>query len=251
MKDFTLSAFELLITTLLKNGYKFVTLEDYLINKSTGKLVILRHDVDLLAQNSLNTAIIEHKHGIKGVYYFRVVKQSNKPSIIKAIADLGHEIGYHYEDLAFAHGNKEVAIQTFEKNLAHFRTFYPVKTICMHGSPASKWDNRKIWDNYDYKKYGLIGEPYFDLDFNQFFYLTDTGRMWDGHKVSVRDKIISPKYSHLSFRTTFDVVNAADKLPDHIMITTHPQRWNNNILRWTTELVMQNSKNLIKRMIVK
>ena len=29
----------------------------------------------------------------------------------------------------------------------------------------------------------------FDVDFSQLFYLTDTGRCWDGYKVSVRDKI--------------------------------------------------------------
>ena len=57
-----------------------------------------------------------------------------------------------------------------------------------HGSPRSRWDNQKIWQKYDYKKLGIIGEPYFDIDYNQVFYLTDTGRRWDGWKVSVRDK---------------------------------------------------------------
>jgi len=77
----------------------------------------------------------------------------------------------------------------FCKNLEYFRTFYPVKTICMHGSPLSKYDNRDIWNKYDYKKLGLIGEPYFDIDFSKVLYLTDTGRCWDGDKVSVRDKV--------------------------------------------------------------
>ena len=37
--------------------------------------------------------------------------------------------------------------------------------------------------------YGIIAEPYFDLDFDEVFYLTDTGRRWDGDDVSVRDKV--------------------------------------------------------------
>jgi hypothetical protein len=249
MRDFTLSTLERLLTALLKNGYTFVTFEDYLTHKTTGKQIILRHDVDALAQNSLDAALMEHRLGIKGTYYFRIVKQSNKPKIILEIASLGHEIGYHYEDLAVANGNREQAIKTFEKNLEYFRTYYPIKTICMHGSPVSKWDNRKLWESYDYKKYGIIGEPYFEIDFNKFLYLTDTGRMWDGHKVSVRDKMPSSSLHHLSFSTTFDIINWADKLPDQIMITTHPQRWNNNKSRWILELVFQNSKNLIKRLI--
>jgi len=82
------------------------------------------------------------------------------------------------------------AIRDFEWNLEKLRKFYPVKTICMHGSPLSKYDNRKLWEKYDYRDYGIIDEPYFDIDFNVVFYLTDTGRRWDGDSVSVRDKVV-------------------------------------------------------------
>ncbi|MEO6902458.1 MAG: hypothetical protein ABI315_04800 [Bacteroidia bacterium] len=247
MKDFTLIAFEKLLKTLQKEGYHFVTFENFLTTKPQGKQVILRHDVDKRPKNSLRTAQIEHALGIKGVYYFRIVKESNVPKIIKAIANLGHEIGYHYEDMALVNGNIEKALQSFEKNLMYFRTFYPVKTICMHGSPMSKWDNKEIWKKYNYKDYGLIGEPYFDIDFNKFLYLTDTGRTWNGEKVSVRDKVTCGY--HFEFETTEDIINAVHKLPDQIMITTHPQRWTNNNTEWMVEYVLQNSKNFIKRII--
>ena len=65
---------------------------------------------------------------------------------------MGHEIGYHYEDLAMAKGNYEKAILSFEQNLAKLRHIVPVETICMHGSPLSKFDNRKIWEKYDYRR---------------------------------------------------------------------------------------------------
>jgi len=35
------------------------------------------------------------------------------------------------------------------------------------------------------------------------------------------------------------------------MINTHPQRWNDNIFYWTKELLAQNVKNQIKKIIVK
>ena len=47
---------------------------------------------------------------------------------------------------------------------------------------------------YHYRDLGIIGEPYFDIDFSEVLYLTDTGRRWDGGKVSVRDKIGSREY---------------------------------------------------------
>jgi len=58
----------------------------------------------------------------------------------------------------------------------------------MHGSPMSRWDSRLLWKYYDYKDFGITGEPYFDVDFDKVMYLTDTGRRWDGDFVSVRDK---------------------------------------------------------------
>jgi len=74
-------------------------------------------------------------------------------------------------------------------DLRRLREFYPVKTICMHGSPLSKYDNKLLWDKYDYRDYGITAEPNFDVDFDEVLYLTDTGRRWDGDRVSVRDKV--------------------------------------------------------------
>ncbi len=82
------------------------------------------------------------------------------------------------------------AIREFERNLEKLMKISPVKIICMHGSPLSRYDNKKLWEKYDYRDYGIIAEPYFDVDFNEVFYLTDTGKRWDGDSVSVRDKAV-------------------------------------------------------------
>ena len=88
-RDFTLRSYERLLSSLLENGYRFLTFEEYLEKGLEGKQVILRHDVDDLPENSHRTAIIEHQLGIKGVYYFRIVRQSNHPNVIRDIAALG------------------------------------------------------------------------------------------------------------------------------------------------------------------
>jgi len=80
------------------------------------------------------------------------------------------------------------AYELAKKHLAQLREVADVKTICMHGSPLSKYDNRDLWNHYDYRDFGIIAEPYFDLDFSKVLYLTDTGRRWDGEEVSIRDK---------------------------------------------------------------
>ena len=143
-----------------------------------------------------------------------------------------------------------MAICDFEENLEKFRKLYPVKTICMHGSPLSKWDNRDIWKKYDYRDYGIIAEPYFDIDYNKVFYITDTGRMWNNASSSVRDRVESG--FDIAIQSTSHLIALAEQnaLPCQIMINTHPQRWTDKPLPWVKELVWQNVKNLAKKFIV-
>ena len=240
-------------------GYGFITFSDYCEHKTeldAARFVILRHDVDLRAENSLYVARIEHEHGVRASFYFRVVNQSNKPEVIKAIVEMGHEIGYHYEDMAICEGDAKKALTHFEEWLYYFRQYYPVKTICMHGSPRSRFDGRDLWKQYDYHGFGIIGEPYFDVDFSMVFYLTDTGRRWDGFHVSVRDKIPVFQEEWIKrgwvFHSTDDVMQSVESgtFPPQVMITTHPQRWTDKKMLWLKEYIMQSVKNEVKGIMV-
>ncbi len=253
--DFTIKIYKSLLTSLTAEKYHFHSFPQFL--KTNLDSIILRHDVDLLPKNSLHFAKIQFELGIKGTYYFRAVPESWDERIIKTIADLGHEVGYHYESLTTCKGNMEAAINDFEQNLEKLRKLVPVSTICMHGSPRSPYDSKDLWKHYNYRDYGIIGEPYFDIDFSKVLYLTDTGRRWDGDKVSVRDKIkikdTSDKkqvvFEKYNFRHTSDIIRTAEKneLPDKIMFTFHPQRWTDKPFPWFKELVWQNAKNIIKK----
>jgi hypothetical protein len=284
--DFTVLTYKRLLKALIDQGFSLLSFEQFISNPAV-KVVVIRHDVDLLPENSLRFAKIESENGIKATYYFRIVEESFNIKIIKEIYSLGHEIGYHYEDVSLtanrqkAEGRRlkedeliKVAIESFEKNLAKIRAIVPVKTICMHGSPMSKWDSRLLWKYYDYHDYGIVGEPYFDIDFNEVMYLTDTGRRWDGDSVSIRDKAVGgrlkaegkiqeafnpsafcpqPSASFPRFHSTFDIIRAAEegKLPDKIMMTFHPQRWTDRPVPWMKELVWQNTKNVGKFFLIK
>ena len=288
--DFTVKTYKQLLYQLIEAGYRFQTFSEFLESPAE-KVIILRHDVDDKKLNSLHFAEIQSKAGVKGSYYFRMVPQSYDEEVILKIAALGHEIGYHYEDMDLVspkfgvRSSKLVeedlydeALLSFKNNLEKLRKLYPVKTICMHGSPRSRFDNKAVWKKYNYRDYGIIGEPYFDIDFNEVFYLTDTGRRWDGDKVSIRDKVDSSKFevrssksgnhgkppvtsnqqpttakSNLRFHSTADIIKAAslNDLPDKIMFTFHPQRWTDNPIPWVKELFFQNLKNQIKKYYIK
>ena len=144
--------------------------------------LLLRHDVDLLPLNSLRFAQIQHELGIRGTYYFRAVPESWDEKIIQEIARLGHEIGYHYENMDTCQGNTELAWDDFRRNLQRLRKLAPVTTICMHGSPRSKYDNKDLWKKYDYHTLGLLGEPYFDLTFGPILPNTQTPDLQPFHE---------------------------------------------------------------------
>ena len=211
MRDFTLKAYKTLLLALQQSGYQFQTFEEFITTPHEGKTVVMRHDV--------------------ATYFFRIVKQSNVPEVIKEIVEMGHEVGYHYEDLASAKGDEIMAMETFRSNLSYFRTYFPVRSVCMHGSSTSQYDNRLLWKSHSLADFGLIGEPYLSIDFNQIYYLTDTGYAWDGGRFATRDIVESP--FQLAFHSTPEIVESinAGTFPEKAMILAHTL-WTDSLTQW-------------------
>ena len=230
MKDFTFETYRCLIQRLKETGYIFQCVADY-INSPSPKAVILRHDVDIRNWAADRLALYENHLGIKSTYYFRYKRNGFDIKTIKSVIELGHEIGYHYEDLTHHNGNASAAIESFQRNLKELRKLYPVETICMHGRSGSTYDNRDLWKKYDYREFGVIAEPYLDLDFDKVLYLSDVARRWNGSKIALRDKVAS-KFD-FDFKTTYDLLESIDQLPDRVMLTMHPELWTDNIWEWT------------------
>ncbi|MEN8121656.1 MAG: hypothetical protein ABFS35_14995 [Bacteroidota bacterium] len=251
MLDFTLETYKELLTVLESENYKFQTFEKFVNENSSDKIVILRHDVDRAPANAVKMALLENDMGISASYFFRIVDESYDEKSIRKIVDLNHELGYHYEDLALANGNFNNALISFENNLEKFRKFYPVKTMCMHGSPMSKWDNRKLWEKFNYKDCGISAEPYFDLNFDNVFYLTDASRSWNNEAVTLRDKV--PSKFDITIRNTYEIVKLLKqkKMPNQLMISTHPHNWAANGSEWLRIKVWQGAKNQVKKILVK
>lgn len=229
MRDFSHQTYLHLLRQLREAGYEFQTLAGF-IDAPLPRSVILRHDIDITAVPALRLARLEKQHGITSSYYFRTTRYSFRPVIIREIVDLGHEIGYHYEDLTRNDGNMDLAIRDFRENLARFRAIASVRTVCMHGRSGSPYDNRDIWKQYDLTEFDLIAEPYISLDFDKVLYMSDTTQKWDGDKIALRDKVKSSLT--LSFRTTRDILDNIDKLPNQVMITIHPELWTKTLSGW-------------------
>lgn len=246
LRDFTFELFEQLLVTILDNNYQCITYREYLERKDdNGKMVILRHDIDARPVNALHIAELEAKLGIKGAFYVRYNRKVFQPALLRQIAAAGHEIGYHYEDYSKNRGDISKALDEFEKHLSALRSIYPVQTICMHGSPLSRFDNRDLWKHANYRKYGLRAELYLDTDFSGMWYVTDTGRGWN-NRFNIRDKVNSPFNIPVKNTPHFIRLFNQQALPDKIMITIHPQRWTWSYGGWLREKVLQTAKNMLK-----
>lgn len=243
--DFTPSQYSRLMQSIRDANYEFQTMEAFIRNPLP-KVVVLRHDVDERPQNAVKIARVEFEMGIKSTYYFRILKISNTPEAIKKIVDLGHEIGYHYEDYAACRGNHKKAIESFRKNLDYFRQYYPVKTVCMHGSSMSDFDNKDLWKHVTLEDFGLLGEPYLSIDYSEVLYLTDTARTWDGGKYSLRDHVDSRMKSR-NFRKTEDIIKCikAGDMPYKIILQSHTL-WTDSLPEWAWLEIRELVRNRMK-----
>ncbi|MBR1850508.1 MAG: hypothetical protein IJ789_03950 [Bacteroidales bacterium] len=220
----------------------------------------IRHDVDLHPERALRVAQIEAAMNVRSTYYFRSMHFASHEAAIRAIAEFGHRVGYHYENLATCGGDMAAAFSDFKKNLETLRKIAPVEAICAHGSPRSPWNSQDLWCRYDYHDLGVTHEAMLDTDFSTTLYLTDTGHRWDGYKVSVRDKV--PQYQAewtrdgLAFHSTNDIIQALlnPQHPIHqksLLVNTHPQRWVPFGVGWIKEFLWQNTKNVAKTLLIK
>lgn len=230
MRDFTLEKYRELVRAVLDAGYVPLTVRGYLAGQHREQpCAIFRHDVDRRPASALRMAKLEAELGVAATYYFRYPRTFN-PIRIDQVRDLGHEIGYHYEVLAKTKGNYEKAIALLSKELDLFRELYDVRTICMHGSPLSRYNNCDLWKKNDFRNFGIEGEAYVSMAGNGLRYLTDTGRAWNA-KYSVRDMM--PDVEVIPVETTDDLVTwIGSSGGEDLYLTVHPERWAVNEGDW-------------------
>lgn len=267
--DFTFEKYRSLCEAISNSGYKTLTMKEYYSSKEKPtKYILIRHDVDSEPNYALKMASLEKEMNIFSTYYFRHMEGLFLLELMNNISDMGHEIGYHYEVLDKAFGNYELAINLFVKELSDFRNVCDIETIAQHGSPLlgsvsatsvngvckilkkiilnkdifTKWVNVDLWNKYDFKDYGIIGEAYISLDFSKIVYLSDSGRSWDSTKYKFRDTI-SVK-SNLNIRNTDDIIRIikSEQL-DALCLLIHPNQWKCSFEEWLKWLFFQQIRN--------
>ncbi len=252
--DFTHKRYQELVAALRREGYRFLLfreLEHAPDHDPGNPCVILRHDVDRLPQRSLALAKVERDAGVRSTFFFRTKPVSFSHEIMRQIKEMGHEIGFHYESLSDASGDMELAWEYFRNDLEKFRPLGGVVSIAMHGRPLSPWDNRTLWEHFDYREAGIECEAYLDIDWGRFLYFTDTGRCWNS-KNNIRDHVEKNgkggRAITAKIASTKDLVKFVPEKFD-MVISTHPERWTGSFAGWLQVLATDSAINMAKQVI--
>lgn len=253
LRDFSLQMLERLLLTFKECGYRYVRFEDYYRNRESfdqqDKIILFRHDVDRYPATALATAELEAKHGVFGTYYFRVRPWTFKPRILKGIADLGHEIGYHYECLPDSGGDLAKAADLFKESLAKFRAYVPITTASMHSRPLSRWDGRRLWDRYTFEEFGLLGEAYRTVDHHRYTYLADSGRDWNADRNVVWDSVQGSVPPKMQDGTNGLIAAIREGKINCTQLLIHPNRWPARYHQWVMQSYQDVAINSMKKVV--
>jgi hypothetical protein len=256
MKDFTLDTYKKYLLAIQKNTSCFLRFDEYLLlDKKPQSFCLIRHDVDRMPGNALKMAELEYAMGIRASYYFRAKKKSFNSFVMKRIAAMNHEVGYHYESLSDMEGDIAMALKDFERNLEKFRKIAPIKTCAMHGRPLKPYDNRDIWripENHRFLKTQLqiLGEVYLDIDYTDIAYINDTGRNWTSGKSNIRDNVDSKVSA--DFDSHYKLYHYLQYSPhQRLCFQIHPERWTDSCFKWYVQLFQDYMINLLKVVIGK
>lgn len=212
--------------------------------------VLVRHDVDRKPTNALAMAQLEEKKGVYTTYYFRVVGSAFNKDVIREVAALGHEVGYHYEDLTLARGDIARAHALFREHLDWLRELAPINTVAMHGSPLSRHNNADMWRQGELAAYGLQADAFLSLDYAGMPYFTDTGRSWSAGATNLRDKPASADAPPAGVNSSRALLEFVDRTrPKRLSLSAHPERWAVSKSDWCLQFGKDAGVNAVKRIL--
>lgn len=274
---FTYSSYRRLIEAIRAGGYAVSGIEQILIARRDGKLpegkyVAIRHDVDYFARRALTMAALEADLQITTTYYIRRRFFDKNLDLVRKIAEYGHQIGYHYEEVDTHQKapNMQIgrdAVGFFIGSLLDMdKLGFPIRTVCAHGNPLTDVDNRQVvhllrnpdyldklaftYDKNEVKAKitdRMVGDASVDITGDDFdLYIPDTGRF--NPKYNLKDRIDRCAITGLSRPVDFERILSEGNYP-RIYMNMHPDRWSGDIATWLFDYAFDTAKNLTKRLL--
>jgi hypothetical protein len=171
--DFSYRSYQELLTHIVACGHRVCTFRDV---PAAGRYVILRHDIDYSVHKALEMAEVEHALGLRSAVflmlaspYYNLLDGDNLRAA-RAIAALGHEIGFHY-DTDVLHDMEPEAMGRAIVRQAEFLADtlgVPITSVAQH-NPSVTATRVQVPGYVD---------AYEDRFFKQIAYLSDSRRLF-------------------------------------------------------------------------
>ena len=113
-----LDELERLLAHAARRGYTTMTLSAFAAGRPADRpdrVLLLRHDVDSDLSRADRMAAMERRLGVTGSWFFRI--RTWDPALMRRLAADGHEVGYHYEELATVVKERGAATSTQARSL--------------------------------------------------------------------------------------------------------------------------------------
>jgi hypothetical protein len=201
LPDFTLRSYDRLLERLAEAGYALAPVSA-MRTSAQGRVVYLRHDVDLHLAGVDAIARVESGRGVSATYYvplaqpFNPAHGSNR-AVLRELVAQGHEIGLHYDLSAYPDD-----VVAMEEQLRAERTWLetivaaPVETVSTHEP------HKRLPDPF-LEQTDLL-HPHAPAFADGVTYVSDSCRRW-------RDRTLLACFG--------------DDGPDRVLLNTHPELW--------------------------
>lgn len=193
--NFTYNDYRKLIALLRDNGYTFANYHNF---TEHNRCVIMRHDVDNSLSQAVRLAELEAENGVQSTFFvllrtdFYNAASASAQKMLHRILELGHEIGLHFDEMAYDGGSGEDMIRRilWEKEMLSALLGTEVTTVSMHRPSKTTLDA-------DWQIPGMVNS-YGEMFFHSFKYLSDSRRRW---REPVENIICAGEYDRLHILT--------------------------------------------------
>jgi len=228
-EGFTHAAYARLLDAIRDAGCETLTVREYLTGgRLPERFVVLRHDVDRKPARAEALARLEADLGVAATYYFH--PSAFRETRSERVAGLGHEVGYHYDDLATARGDRETARALFANNLRVFRRACDVATVSPHAAALSSHDNASLWEHAaSFEEFGLLGDADRSVDYVDLTFFSDAGRTFR-ERPADRARSLGERHQAATADAVDDLASRfREGDVQRACVLTHPRRWTTSL----------------------
>ncbi|MBN1966840.1 MAG: hypothetical protein JW910_19460, partial [Anaerolineae bacterium] len=226
---FTFAAYEDLCRAIVAADLTVLPVMEALASPLPARCITLRYDIDGRPEHALVMARLLARHGLRGTFYWHAAPpELFRVDLMRQVASLGHEIGYHYAALAACGGDVEAAAARFMEEAGRFHAAgFAVRTAAAHGSRG--YDNKALLRARPdlLAACGLTGEAYLGVDFARVQYVSDAGWAWRRYPVraDAQEYRAEQGVRALPCLSQTDLCTLIAACPLPLYLNTHPELW--------------------------